>query len=427
MMVAVAHDGGCAVLRLAGRFDSDAADHLAGTIDALVHDGQRSVLLDLAEVTYISSPAIQLLERLYRQLSALRGELRVQAPSPLVLQALVAADLRTKLLVEAQDTATLTRLRTSAVMRGLDLTRDSWRRPSTQTIHGTFEVTPRDADASLICRLIGPPGRLMETGADPRDCRVVDFPETAFGLGIGAIGRTFADAAPRFGELVGAAGAVAYLPTDGARVADFDVGLGGRAPVVLLASGIVCEGGFSQLVRFSAESEADASPLAELARVCLDAAGADTVGMVMLAETAGLVGAWLRRSPGTSIPGTGGDVGTVREWLGTTPAPTHQGTTVLAVGIVSRKPDPVLGGQLRPLADAADLAGHFHAVVFAYRPVPQRTVALRNHVSELFAQHRIRGVMHLLSDDRRGMGAGESAFRRGLCWVAPVVHVAGTG
>jgi hypothetical protein len=135
-----------------------------------------------------------------------------------------------------------------------------------------------------------------------------------------------------------------------------------------------------------------------------------------------LVGAWLRRSPGTARPAIADDVQGVRDWLGTTPEPIHRGTTVLVAGVVSRRPDAVLVPQLRPLSGGA-LVGHFHAVAFAYRPVPQRTVPLRVLVTRLFAQQRVRGVLHLLSDDRGAAGAGESEFSRGLCWAGPITHV----
>jgi hypothetical protein len=117
------------------------------------------------------------------------------------------------------------------------------------------------------------------------------------------------------------------------------------------------------------------------------------------------------------------DVAGIREWLGTTPQPAHPGTTTLVVGVISRRPDPLLAQHLRPVAPGTEVLGHFHAVAFSYRPVPQRTVVLRTLVTRLFAQQRVRGVLHLFGDDRGAAGAGESGFRRGLCWTAPITRV----
>jgi hypothetical protein len=206
-------------------------------------------------------------------------------------------------------------------------------------------------------------------------------------------------------------------------VPDFDVGLGGHAPKVQLVSGLACEGSFSLLKRFSTPAESEPIPLSELAQVALDGVSTETVGVVMVAETTGLVGAWLRRSPGIVLFSMYLDIQGIREYLGTTPQPAHPGTTALVVGVVSRRPDPLLARHLRPVAPGTDLLGHFHAVAFSYRPVPQRTVVLRTLVTRLFAQQRVRGVLHLFGDDRGAAGAGESAFRRGLCWTAPITAV----
>jgi hypothetical protein len=50
-------------------------------------------------------------------------------------------------------------------------------------------------------------------------------------------------------------------------------------------------------------------------------------------------------------------------------------------------------------------------------------VVLRALVTRLFMQQRVRGVLHLLGDDRGAAGAGESGFRRGLCWAGPITRV----
>jgi hypothetical protein len=192
-----------------------------------------------------------------------------------------------------------------------------------------------------------------------------------------------------------------------------------------MVSGFVCRGRFSLLTRFSSASEAEPVPLGEIARVALAGVAGQTAGLVLVAETTGLVGAWLRRSPGVEPPSLHLHLQGVRDWLGTTPQPIHQGATTIVAGIVGRNPDPGLAPFLRPLA-GEDLFGHFHAVVFTYRPVPQRTVALRPLVTRLFAQQQVRGLLHLIGDDRGAAGAGQSTFRRGLCWSGPVSRVAAT-
>ena len=412
MNIATTQEGPTATVRLTGRLDGEGARQLAETLDRLLREGRRSVVLDMSAVTYLSSPGTMVLQQAHQDYASARGELHIISPSREVADALALADLLPKLLLAPVDATVLP-----------EVTRDDWRIPAALATRGTYEVSTRDPTAELTCRVHGGLDTSVRTWIDSSDYRSFEFPETAFGLGIGALTATREQAAVRLGEIVAAAGAVAHLPTSGAQVPDFDVGLGGRAPNVQLVSGLACEGNFSLLKRFSSPAEGEPIPLSELAQVALEGASSETVGVVMVAETTGLVGAWLRRSPGVVLISMYLDVQGIREWLGTTPLPAHPGTTALVAGVVSRRPDPLLARHLRPVAPGTDLLGHFHAVAFSYRPVPQRTVGLRTLVTRLFAQQRVRGVLHLFGDDRGAAGAGESGFRRGLCWTGPITRV----
>jgi anti-anti-sigma factor len=420
MNIATTQEGPTAVVRLAGRLDGEGALQVADTLDRLLRDGRRSVVLDMSAVTYLSSPGTLALQQAHQDYASARGELHVTAPSREAADALAAADLLPRLLLEP---AGATGRLSGPVDLPLDATRDNWRIPTALATRGTYEVSTRDPTAELTCRVHGGLDTSVRTWVDSSDYRSFEFPETAFGLGIGALAPEREQAAVRLGEIVAAAGAVAHLPTAGTQVPDFDVGLGGRAPQVQLVSGLACEGNFSLLKRFSTPAEGESIPLSELAQVALEGSSGETVGVVMVAETTGLVGAWLRRSPGVVLFSMYLDVQGIREWLGTTPQAAHPGTTTLVVGVVSRRPDPLLAQHLRPVAPGTDVLGHFHAVAFSYRPVPQRTVVLRALVTRLFAQQRVRGVLHLFGDDRGAAGAGESGFRRGLCWTGPITRV----
>jgi anti-anti-sigma factor len=420
MNIATTRDGAAAVVRLAGRLDGEAALQVADTLEHLLREGRRSVVLDMSGVSYLSSPGALALQQAHQDYASARGELHVASPSPAAAEALTLADLLPKLLAPA---GAVVDSQAGPTGQSSDTTRDDWSIPSALTTRGTYEVSTRDSSAELSCRVHGRGEAGVRTWIDSSDYRGFEFPEPVFGLGVGGLAATREQAAPRLGEIVAAAGAVAHLPTAGSQVPDFDIGLGGRAPKVQLVSGLVCSGGFSLLKRFSSPSESEPIPLSELAQVALDGVSSQSAGIVMVAETTGLVGAWLRRSPGIVLFSMYLDVQGIRDWLGTTPQPMHQGTTVLIVGVVSRSPDPALAPHLRPVAAGTDLFGHFHAVVFSYRPVPQRTVVLRSLVTRLFGQQRVRAVLHLFGDDRGAAGAGESGFRRGLCWTGPITSV----
>lgn len=414
MKIEAERNGGSAVLRLTGRLDREWAEHLSTTLEELLRDGVRSLDLDLSQVTYVSSAATKVLTRWQQELSFLRGEVFLRSVPP---------GLRETFAIAGWDSH-LDTLRSSAP-RPVDLRRSAWYSGAGIANSGQYQLSACAGEGGLVCRLHGDPDRLARGAAGPDTAALVALPDASFGLGLGGIGAAYDDCRDRIGELVAAAGCVAYFPSDGARLADYLVGNGSAPPRAVLVSGLSCAGAFSTLVRFNPKPEAEAVPLSELAGVCLDAAGGRTVGMVVTAETAGLAGARLRRSP--MAPGAapmGFDTAAVRDWLSFAPERTHPVATTLIAGVVARAPEGPLALHLRPLGGARPLFGHFHAAVFSYHPLPQRTVELSALVRELFDHHQLRDVLHLLWDDRGEAGIGETALRRGVAWVGPITEVA---
>ena len=410
MKIDAARDGGAAVLRLGGRLDREAAEHLSNTLEDLLRDGVRSLTIDLGTVTYVSSAATKVLARWQQELAGLRGEVQLTAMPPALRETLAIAGWDS--LVKSPGGAA-------------DLRLSSWQLQSGSARSGLYQMSSRVPDATLSCHLHGEPNQLTRAPFEPEDCGVVAFPATTFGLGVGAIGGSYEECHERLGELIAVAGCLAYFPSDGARMADYLVGEGPVAPRAVLASGLSCEGEFSKLVRFSTQPEADTVPLSELAAVCLDAAGGKVAGLVIAAETAGLCGARLRRSPaGHGASTVQFEVPAVREWLSFAPERTYAMTTTLIAGVAARGSRGPLGAHLRPLGFMGQLYGHFHAAVFSYQPLPQRTVELGQLLRGLFQNHQLRDVLHLVWDDRGETGVGESALVRGVAWVSPITRIA---
>jgi anti-anti-sigma factor len=406
--------GGAVELRLAGRLDRESAERLSDTIEDLLQAGVRSVNLDCAAVTYASTAATSVLTRWRQELAVLRGEMHLHSVPPAVRDVLGPAG------GESGDADA------GSSAAGLAASRHStWYSRAELAASGTYEVSANTPAGTLTCQLHGDPDRLTRAPYGPGDCPVVAFPEGTFGLGVGAIGTDYEESHERFGELVGVGGCLAHFPTGGARMADYLVGSGreGDTPRAVLASGLTCQGGFSHLVRFTTRPEAAAVALPELATIGLETVGGRIAGLVIAGETAGLAGARLKRSPALETAPLRYELPGVRDWLMSAPERTHAMTTTIIVGVVAREPKGPLASHLRPLEASGKLQGHFHAAVFSYHPVPQRTVELAALVRGLFANYQLRDVLHLLWDHREEAGVGDTALLRGVCWVAPITQV----
>jgi anti-anti-sigma factor len=425
MKMVTAHVGSSALVRLTGRLDGEWSRHLSDTLDELLRDGLRSVVLDMSLVSYVSSPGLNVLGQRYRDFSTLRGELRISAASPAVLQALTVAGLLEHLLLLPGDTRVAGGPgRPSAAFVGPsgEFTGEAWQVPALVGPAGQYETSRRHHSGALGCLVVGRPDGFA-CGFGAADCRTIHFPSSVFGIGLGATGESFDDARPRFGELLAVGGAVAYLPTDAGFTPDWIAARGETMASAVLGAGLVCDGSFSNLIRFRPQPGSAGVPLTELAEVALATSGADAAGLVIAAEASELVTAIVRRSPAALDGPLGFDADDMREWLGFSPERAAGRRTALIAGVVARAPAEPLAGFLRRLGPHGNLAGHFHALIFEYRPVPQRTVSLRALVDKLLETQPLQTVGHVVFDDRGADGAGDNTLVRGLCWTGPIASV----
>jgi anti-anti-sigma factor len=402
-------------LRVTGRLDSYWADHFKTALTELIRAGTQKIRLNLAEIRYLSSAGVGALIWCHKQLEGIRGKLMVVNPSEPVKEVLELT--RLTLLLGIADAAAPVGVTTTVGM-GRTVFRGEV----------TFEVFGRQPGTGLTCRLLGSPDRLFEGGFGPDDCRAFQFPATALGVGLGALGRAFADCQDRFGEFLAAAGAVAYLPTDGTNVPDYLVAAGESVPELQVCYGLVCDGGPLRFTRFEPDDASGRVPFSTLVRGCLDLAASDQIGLVILGETAGLMGAALRRPPVVGAVKEGAfTFPQVRDWLTYTAERAYGRSMALAVGVAGRGDPGPLAPLVRPLGKEPSPWGHCHAAAFSYRPVARGELDLRPTVAALFEQQTLLGILHLLADHRATLGMGESEFVRGVCWFGPLGGVAENG
>jgi anti-anti-sigma factor len=406
------HKGESAEVKVHGRLDGYWADHLAAELARLTQGGLHRLWLDFSEVTYLSSLGIGVLLRLQKQLKSLGGSLKVCRPSQPVLEILDTARLVPILVSEppGRPGHRITTWEQRAPRRGMLQVRERM----------SWEVFEYGA-GPLRCRIVGDPSLLHGCRFREADCCALALDAEALAVGVGALGREYTDCQGRFGELLAAAGVAAYLPTDGSNVPDYL--LLGESPAanVRLCYGIVCTGRFSHLARFETTKATGYVPLTELVNAGIELAGADAVGMVLVAESAGLMGAALQQSPALraadDMPFAYPEV---RDWLTFTGERAYRSSTTLVVGVATRGDAGALAPLVRSVGRGAQPMGHFHAAPFSPRVLPIGEIDLPATVQTLFEEQQLQGLLHLLSDFREPAGLGESEFVRGACWVAPL-------
>jgi hypothetical protein len=179
-------------------------------------------------------------------------------------------------------------------------------------------------------------------------------------------------------------------------------------------------------LRFDADDRERPLTLTALIEESLTHTGTTAAVCIFLAETTGLVGAALRKSPASLPPPAGSrfDHPEVRDWLSFSPEHVHPHTLAVIVGVAVRASEsaahPRLLPSLRPTNAAGQWLAHFHAAVFPFQPFKKRRLELSDSVLSLFDSGQLQALLHLLPDERPISGAGESEFLRGACWVGPL-------
>jgi anti-anti-sigma factor len=396
-------------LRVRGRLDATWSQFLSDALKEIVQQGAHHLRLDLSDVNYLSSAGIGVLVAYYKKLGEIQGSFVITAASERVRMILRMVALESVLVAGADSAAD--NLKTAQLGRSLT---------SPKAAHEVFPCEPR---GSLRCRVMGDASLLTGARYGAEQCQAMSFPDTTFALGLGAFGAGFDDCRARFGEFLAVAGSAAYQPSDGTNLPDYMVASSEFVPEIEILYGISCEGTFRHLLRFEASPEAGALGLSELAETCLNVAEAESAGVIVVAETAGLAGTALRKSPALGEGATDPFAHpAIREWISFSPEHVHARSVCVSVGVISRQAPAALAPMLRPLGKSSAAQGHFHAAAFSYRPLARGRVDLKPTATTLFEEETLRGVLHLLHDDRAITGVGESEFVRGACWISPIAE-----
>jgi anti-anti-sigma factor len=394
-------------LKVSGRLDGYWANHLADAIRDVLREGVHHLRLNLSQTSYLSSAGIRVLVEAYKEFAGVDGSFVVVHPSPGVKQVLDLAGMGPLLCSQAGSAVAAAAPEMEAEREEVD--------------GAVFETYAYEASATLACRTTGQPEKLENAAFAEGGCEVLSLGRDVFALGLGALGDGFSACRERFGEFLALAGNAACQPTDNTNYPDYLVTSGSLIPKVVALYSVACRGGFQKLMRF--EGPASGAPVgfsALLTQVRRRFEGR-AIGMVLLAESAGLLGASLKRPP---VAGSESarvfQHPEIRKWISFSPERAYTRSVAVIAGIASDSPPPEISHLLRPMTPDGAMMGHFHAAAFGYHPLQKGRIDLATTVSKLFDTGGLQGVLHLLCDDRPASGAGESEFLRGACWFGPI-------
>jgi anti-anti-sigma factor len=361
-----------------GRIDTYWSDQLASSIEDSRKLGFRHIRLNLAGVDYLSSAGIRILLKYFKQLKSDGGELSLAEPSPSAKAILEMAGLTGLIAVEAGTVAS-PESASGQEPRLLHQAKASYR------VH---EIEP---EAMLKCEFTGNLAHVQngEFGGDFHDCR------------------------ERFGEFLAVGGVTMAQPSDGAGAPDCVSSDGDLVPDIQALYALSAHGPFTHYATFEAKAEPPGFVgLSEVLEALHEINLSDLLGMVMVAECAGVVGAALTKDES----GDGGLSFAMRR--------AFERALIVAAGVVCRRELVSLQSVLGPIGLQAPPVGHFHAAVFPYRTCPAVDANPYHAINQCFNGGSPQALLHLGADRQGAAGIRETALLRGTCWIGRLKEIA---
>lgn len=393
------------LLHLEGRIDGYWSKQLDEYLDEALRAGHDRIGLNLEKVEYLSSLGIRILVKYVKQLKQVNGSFGLVKVSDNVQSVLDMVGLA-KLLRWEQPLQTAPKQNNDC---------------STEKDGIRYQCRMLPGRQPMTCRISGAPDKIFSRELDQKDCRTEQFGAQKYGIGLGAIGTNYEDCKTRFGDFIGFGDAVVFMPSGQAKTPDYMIKTGALIPGIKMLYGILFEGEFDRLISFSAKDPGGSVPMSQLLSHLFELTEDDVLMMVMLAETSGMVGASLSESPlSGNAQNALFDFPGVREQVNYTTEPEFRNMMTITVGIAARKEVAQLKAFTRPACEDSPITQHFHSAIFTYHPLRKSEIDLNETITTFFEQDKIQSVLHLINDQREAVGAGESEFTHGTCWMSRI-------
>ena len=388
-------------LILIGRLDAFGSRTLEDELEGLIKQGSYKFSLNFREVAFLSSAGIRVLIKFFKQLKSVGGYLRFTQLSEKVAHVVQLAGLN--YLFEESETPE-ENIRKKEDIKHLE----------SESLN--FQVLKQGSE-SMGLYISGKPEQ-ANSGYGKNDVRNIKFSGDTYALGLGAIGDDFEQCKDRIGEYLGVGNVAVYMPTDGTKSADYMQKTHQLIPNVISLYSLLFKGKWASFLNFETKANTPSAKLSEIVDEIFKLHNTEAIGLVMVAETAGLCGCNLNTSPISKGSRSLLEFPYVKDHINFTTEPEFEDHLTLTVAVIHRdKTD--LKPYTRPYGSAG-LEAHFHTAVFNFRPIQKDNDNLEEIVDTLLETTQLKGLLHLLDDNRLHNGIGESTFKRGSCWVAPL-------
>lgn len=407
--------GGVLVLRCRGRLDGFGAGKLEEEATRALHDDDRSMVVDMEGVPYLSSAGIRVLLALQKKMKERGGKVSLASLGEFPWKVLDMAGFLTifphyRTVREAVESAGRASER--------DLLLAELESPFIEREGVRLSIEPGSPRPASL-RVQGNLSDVLYSRLGVENVSVIPFTGTEYALGLGALGMHPGDALPLLGEMAILHGTLVWLPTDGNDTPDFFTPLKDTGEVKIFSGYCVSlEGAFQEYLVMESEAPGGV-PLSTVYRILISYArerkkpikGVAAVAMWAILgelESEGITRPPLRENAppgGVSIM----DPSLFDQWFEHGADPRYSGDTMVCFGIVvdiseagrffDSKSLELIRYRHGDDKEPEGLFSHTHGVVF--RDVPYDPSApLDRQVKKILREGQFVDMRHLMDSTK---------------------------
>lgn len=393
--------GSTLLARPQGRLDAHECVEVERQICARFGVEAPNLVLNLQDVTYLSSASLRVFLKFHRQAGRQGGQFALAGIQPYCLEVIRISGLEGALAIYENASEALAALEPGQDLRQLAI--------------GRFRFGPGSDEPGAI-EVLGHIDDVLESRVTEGMLKAKRFSAKGYSLGLGALGASDAEVMPLLGEMMTIGGTMVWLPADGNDTPDFLIPKTDSELVkIRTAFNASLAGAFNEYVHFEASS-AEGASLTELYRALFDLARErrpdyrGCIGLAMRADVSAVYGSGVVRSPiAANAPANGKritDPANFADWFEFDEEPRHRGVTGLISGV---------GVDLRADLSVFDVASfdatfyknpanhpahdcllHNHGVFFTALPFPDPPRELQGEIRDVVDHGDFVDMRHLL-------------------------------
>ena len=240
-------------ISLSGRLDAFGASQLDEALKKFITNDDFAVVIDMGNVSYLSSGGIRTFLATEKMLKKRDGEIHLCNINPYPLKVLEMAGFDQLFSIHSTKEDAIKSCITLEAMRRSKV---DWDRLPTYQKSGArftvFEASQKEA----VLKVVGDISRVLYARLEEEDIFSRRFSETEYSIGLGALGESVKDCIHFLGEMITIGGTMVWLPTDGNDTPDFLIPMRDTGEVTIHTGfNVTLDGTFNDIV--VVESEGD--------------------------------------------------------------------------------------------------------------------------------------------------------------------------